>query len=205
MTQFWINDPTILLNKYNLMFWPTESMSMNEKLNSITRLVVLLNVTGFIATQNSNFIWISILTIGCIIAYHKLNNPTKENFEKQDFIKHTTPTDKNPLMNVLLPEINGNSNRKCALKSYLPETEKLINTKVKEQISKTVDERLFKGVNNELNLEYSMRNFYTTASTTIPNDQEGFSQFLYGGMISAKEGNPIALARQQPRLGSLPG
>ena len=49
-----------------------------------------------------------------------------------------------------------------------------------------------------------MRNFYTTASTTIPNDQEGFSQFLYGDMISSKEGNPISLGRQNPRLGSIP-
>ncbi len=205
MTQFWINDPSILLNKYNLMFWPTNSMNMNEKLNAITRLVVLLCVTGFIATQNLNFIWISVLTLICIVAYYKLNYQAKENFEKQNYIKHTTPTDKNPLMNVLLPEINGNPNRKSALKSYLPETEKIINSKVKHQISKHIDPRIFQGVNNELDLEYSMRNFYTNPSTTIPNDQEGFSQFLYGDMISAKEGDPIALSRQQPRLGSLPG
>lgn len=205
MTQFWIKDPTILLNKYNLMFWPTNSMNMNEKLNAITRLVILLCVSGFVATQNLNFIWISILTLGCIVAYYKLNNQSKENFEKQDFIKHTIPTDKNPLMNVLLPELNGNPNRKSALKSYLPETEKLINSKVKHQVSKHIDPRIFQGTNNELDLEYSMRNFYTNPSTTIPNDQEGFSQFLYGDMISAKEGNPIALSRQQPRLGSLPG
>ena len=56
-----------------------------------------------------------------------------------------------------------------------------------------------------MDLEYSMRNFYTNPSTTIPNDQKGFSEFLYGDMISAKEGNPIALARQQPRLGSVTG
>ena len=171
MTQFWINDPTILLNKYNLTFWPTDSMLMNEKLNAITRLVVLLGVTGFIATQNLNFIWITIITLVCIVAYHTSKPQTKENFEKQNFIKHTTPTDKNPLMNVLLPEINGNSNRKPALKSYLPETEKIINDKVKEQVTKRLDERLFKGINNELDLEYSMRNFYTTASTNFPNDQ----------------------------------
>ena len=208
MTQFWINDPTILLNKYNLVFWPTESMSMNEKLNAITRLVVLLSITGFIATQNINFIWISILTIICIVFYYNLNiksTDQKENFETQNFIKHTTPTDKNPLMNVLLPEIGNNPTRKSALKSYLPETEKIINDKVKQQVSKHIDPRLFQGVNNEIDLEYSMRNFYTNPSTTIPNDQEGFSQFLYGGMISAKEGDPIALARQQPRLGTLPG
>ena len=204
MTQFWINDPSILLNKYNLVFWPTESMSMNDKLNAITRLVILLCITGFIATQNINFIWISFLTLLCIVAYYKLNSQPKENFEKQDLSKHTLPTDKNPLMNVLLPELNGSPNRKSALKSYLPDNKKLINNKVKNQISKHIDPRIFQGLNNELNLDYSMRNFYTTASTTIPNDQEGFSQFLYGDMISGKEGDPIALGRQNPRLGSIP-
>jgi hypothetical protein len=179
-------------------------MTTNEKLNAITRLVVLLCILGFALTQNFNFIWISILTVVCIVSYYQLHAQPKENFEKQDFVKHTTPTDKNPLMNVMLPEINGNPNRKSALKSYLPETEKIINNKVKNQISKNVDARLFQGVNNELDLEYSMRNFYTNPSTTIPNDQEGFSQFLYGEMISSKEGNPIALARQNPRLGSVP-
>jgi hypothetical protein len=205
MTQFWINNPSILLNKDNLVFWPTETMTTNEKLNAITRLVVLLCILGFVFTQNFNFIWISMLTLVCIVSYYQLNSQPKENFEKQNFIQHTNPTDKNPLMNVMLPEINGNPTRKSALKSYLPETEKIINDKVKKQISKNVDARLFQGVNNELDLEYSMRNFYTNPSTTIPNDQEGFSQFLYGDMISAKEGNPIALARQNPRLGSIPG
>jgi hypothetical protein len=74
---------------------------------------------------------------------------------------------------------------------------------VKKQFSKNVDPRIFQGVNNELDLEYSMRNFYTTASTTVPNDQEGFSKFLYGDMISAKEGDLTALAHQHPRLGSV--
>jgi hypothetical protein len=105
-------------------------------------------------------------------------------------------------MNVLLPEINGDPNRKPALKSFDPATEKEINNSVKQMLP---DARIYKGTKNEMDLEYSMRNFYTNPSTTIPNDQEGFSQFLYGDMISAKEGNPIALLRQQPRLGSLPG
>jgi hypothetical protein len=160
---------------------------------------------GFILTQNVNFVWISILTLVCIVFYQRLNDNKKENFEIQTVKKYTVPTEKNPLMNVLLPEINGNPNRSSALQSYLPENEKMINEKVKKQISKNVDSRLFQGLNNELDLEYSMRNFFTNPSTTIPNDQKGFSEFLYGDMISAKEGDPIALARQQPRLGSLPG
>jgi hypothetical protein len=50
--------------------------------------------------------------------------------------------------------------------------------------------------------DHSMRNFYTNPSTTIPNDQEGFANFCFGDMISAKEGNEFALARNMPRLGS---
>jgi hypothetical protein len=203
MTPFWMNDPTILLNKDNLVFWPTSTMDMNDKLNAITRLVILLCISGFIATQNFNFLWISVLTLVCIVVYHNLNSETRENFEKQNLSKHTTPTDKNPLMNVLLPELNGNPNRKSALKSYLPETEKKINDKVKQQLSKHIDPRIFQGLNNELDLEYSMRNFYTMPNTTVPNNQEEFSKFCYGDMISAKEGDPLALARHNPRLGSV--
>jgi len=202
MTPFWINDITILMNKHQLIFWPTNEMTMNEKLNAITRLVILLCITGFVATQNVNFVWISAVTIACIVGYHKLNIETVETFEKQHFEHHTIPTDTNPLMNVLLPELNGNPNRKSALE-YTPQTEKMINDKVKKQLSKNVDPRIFQGINNELDLEYSMRNFYTTANTSIPNDQEGFGKFCYGDMISAKEGDLTALAKQHPRMGSV--
>jgi hypothetical protein len=95
-------------------------------------------------------------------------------------------------MNVLLPEINGNPNRKSAIKSYTPSSEKEINDQAKQNLP---DPRIYKGTRNEMDFEYSMRNFYTTASTTIPNDQEGFSKFCFGDMISAKEGNPTALIR----------
>jgi hypothetical protein len=50
-----------------------------------------------------------------------------------------------------------------------------------------------------------MRNFYSTPNTTIPNDQKAFAEFCYGDMISCKEGNPIACAQWEPRLGSVPG
>ena len=202
MTPFWINDITILMNKHQLILWPTNEMTMNEKLNAITRLVILLCISGFIATQNMNFIWISAVTLACIVVYYKLNIETKETFEIQKMEHHTTPTDTNPMMNVLLPELNGDPKRKSALQ-YSHETEKIINDKVKKQISKNVDPRIFQGINNELELEYSMRNFYTTASTTIPNDQEGFSKFFYGEMISAKEGDPVAFLKQHTRMGSI--
>ena len=34
-----------------------------------------------------------------------------------------------------------------------------------------------------------------TANTQVPNDQKSFQEYLYGSMISGKEGNPLALER----------
>lgn len=194
---FWIHNYTILFQKDQLYFWPEESMTSDEKLNAITRFIVVLTLLGFVLTQTMNFIWIGLITVAVIIGYH--STLTTEAFT-QKHKKHTVPTVKNPLMNVLLPELNGNPNRKKALESYTPATSKAILDNVKKMLH---DPRLYKGINNEMDLEYSMRNFYTTANTTVPNDQEGFSEFCYGDMISAKEGNEIALLKQNPRLGSV--
>ena len=39
---FWINDPNILLKKDKITeVWPVSRMSFNEKLNAITRLVII--------------------------------------------------------------------------------------------------------------------------------------------------------------------
>jgi len=194
---FWIHDYTILFNQHQLYFWPTDSMNTQEKLNAITRTITLLTIAGLIITRDLKFLWMGLITLVALIAYERTLISREPFVQKKS--GYTTPTKSNPLMNVLLPEINGNPNRKPALKSFTPTTEKEINDSVK----KNLDPRIYKGMRNEMDLEYSMRNFYTTASTTIPNDQEGFSKFLYGDMISAKEGNPTALARQNPRLGSV--
>ena len=42
-----------------------------------------------------------------------------------------------------------------------------------------------------------MINFSANPSTTIPNDKNSFQDYLYGDMISGKEGHPLALERNQ--------
>lgn len=193
---FWIHDYSILFKQDQLQFWIDDKMTVDEKLNAITRFVLVLSLAGFVLTQTFKFVWIGSITILLLIAYH--STLKAEAFTQQQN-NYTAPTKENPLMNVMLPELNGNPNRKQALKSYVPETEKKIFSKVIENLPTDVAE----GINNQMDVEYSMRNFYTTANTTIPNDQEGFGKFCYGDMISAKEGNEEALIKQNPRLGSI--
>jgi hypothetical protein len=193
---FWMPNYTILFQQDQLQFWPTETMTVDEKLNAITRFVIVLSLLGSVLTQTFKFVWIGIVTMVLLVFYQKSLNPV-ENFTAQTLSNHTVPTKNNPLMNVLLPELNGNPNRKSALKSYRPETEKIINEKVKDIIP---DPAIYKGLNNEMTLDYSMRNFYTTASTTVPNDQEGFGEFCYGNMSSGKDGNKDALSKKNRPL-----
>jgi len=202
--------------------WPTASMSGVDKLNAITRLVILLVILGFIVSRSMKYIVAGVITLAIIAVYYQYGQKTsaKEAFKKavvkEGFTspavykaaekRFVAPTNANPMMNVMLPELNGNPDRKPAAPSFNKIVEKSINDKVKENAVKDVkDPRLFRGINNELDLELSMRNFYTTANTTVPNDQEGFAEFCYGDMISAKEGNEWALAKNSPRLGSVPG
>ena len=185
-------------------FWPTKEMSYINKFNAITRLVILLSVLGFLVSKNLKFLLTGIITIVVMVFFYKTPNTEKFTVETPKPISlsdFTQPTTSNPLMNVLLPELNGNPQRKQAAPSFNRITETSINDSVRKQ--NKIDPRLFNGMKNDYDLELSMRNFYTNPNTTVPNKQNEFAQFCYGDMISAKEGNPLALERNAPRLGSV--
>jgi hypothetical protein len=58
-----------------------------------------------------------------------------------------------------------------------------------------ISDKLFRDLGEQFVFEQSLRPFYSNASTTIPNDQSAFADFCYGNMISCKEGNLFACAR----------
>jgi hypothetical protein len=181
-------------------------MTMNEKLNALTRLVLLMALAGYAGTGNRRFGYMGAVTIVLIVVYHKVARPKVEEGMANELIKveraqFTNPTLKNPFMNVLLPEINGFPDRKAGL-PHSNQTTKLIN----DEVQRKMDPRLFKGTDNEMDYNNSMRNFYTTAITTVPNDDKGFREYLYSDMIggkTAKEGDPEELGKYKARLGGV--
>jgi hypothetical protein len=58
-----------------------------------------------------------------------------------------------------------------------------------------IAKKLFTDLADEFEFEQSMRPFHSTANTMIPNDQGAFAEFCYGNMVSCKEGNMFACAR----------
>jgi hypothetical protein len=103
------------------------------------------------------------------------------------------PTTKtNPLSNVLMNEYTDDPLRKSAPPAFNPVVGDNITSSVKkavQSLNPTIDDtntQLFGGLYNKFDLDQSNRAFYSTAATTIPNDQGAFASFLYGTMPSGK-------------------
>ena len=116
----------------------------------------------------------------------KLLSMNKENYKQ--------PTKDNPFMNILIPEIKYDPKRKPAAPTFNPIVEKEINETVKDVITekfndKNIKEKLFGGLGEELTFNRSMIPFTANANTTIPNDQDGFANWLYGPLNSCRDGN----------------
>ena len=69
---FWMNDPTILFQKDNIsQIWPTKGMSTDQKLNAITRLVIILTILGFLVTKTIKILVTGIVTLVAIVILYK--------------------------------------------------------------------------------------------------------------------------------------
>jgi hypothetical protein len=162
VTTFWSNDPTILLNKdYITQIWPTQQMGFEEKMNAITRLVIILSILGFLFTNNFNLLVIGIITIALIYSIYRLRkqniitslkkkegfkvkvneneNPTMVSIQNPVTLEKMLKSDyypvtkKNPFGNVLLTDIMDQPDRNLAAPSFNPEVYEEIQNAVKKQ------------------------------------------------------------------------
>ena len=198
---FWLNEPKILIDVKQPII-PNNKLSCETNINAITKIVIVVSLLGMVITESLNYVISGVLTILLLIFiyYHTKKREHYSNLSKDKLLSRcklntitTKPTKQNPLMNVSLPEINGNPNRAPATESYLPATVKQINDDIKQNIieKNDLDPRLFKDLGDQMTFDQSMRQFYTTASTTTPNDQGAFANFCYGDMKSCKENNSV--------------
>ena len=195
---FWLENPNVLLNKnYITEIWPQDNFDLDRKLNAITRLILILAILGFLFTKSSYIIVSATVSIIVLIMIHKSKSNKKEGMENLDIKlnreefeellneEFTTPTKKNPFMNVLMNEYKDNPKRKSAAPIY---NEEVLDDATNK--SKT-DEKLYKNLGDNLTFQNSLRNFYSTPNTNIPNNQKDFAEFCYGNMPSCKEGDEL--------------
>jgi hypothetical protein len=162
--QFWSNDPTILFNKeYIFELWPKTYMCYEQKLNSISRLIILLTILGYILTTSKKIAVVGVLTLLVIFILYtmrkqKITKDSLENFEVQgnevtqmfdnkpkSFVNPVTldavlrtefkeGNKKNPFSNVLLTQINDEPNRKAAPPSFNVDCDEDITKNVKRAV-----------------------------------------------------------------------
>ena len=159
-TPFWSNDPTILFNKSSMFqVWPSSSMTIEAKMNAISRLVIILSTLGFILTMKTHFLIIGAVTLAIIFSIYRYRKQTivtglKENFTQKKKKSDSMPapvlsnpvtlenvlrsefyptTKKNPFGNVLLTDIMDDPNRLAAAPSFNPAVSDEITSAVKKQ------------------------------------------------------------------------
>ena len=186
---FWVNDPTVLFKqKYITQLWPYSYLTYEEKLNAITRFVILMTFLGYLLLNRIIIVVLGLIVIGIVVLLYKkkegLNTPYyKVNDEKIE--------ENNPFGNVLMTDYKFNPNKKEVHAEYTPDLENSINKKIKEFIVQENGDNneinnLFNNVGDQMTFEQNNRQFYTNPSTTIPNNQDDFLSFCYGTLPSEK-------------------
>jgi hypothetical protein len=163
--QFWSNDPTVLFNKeYILELWPTTNMCYEQKLNSITRLIILITILGYILTMSERILLVGGLTLAVIFVLftmrkHKITkemlnegfkvqgNEVTGMFDKKSdsYVNPVTldsvlksefkeGTKKNPFSNVLLTQINDDPERKSAPPAFNVDCDEDITKNIKRAV-----------------------------------------------------------------------
>ena len=200
MTNFWLNDLTVLFNRNNLLqIIPYNYLSTNEKLNSIFRLSIYFSVIMFMLKKDYRYLGI-ILIVGLLTVIinrnAKLLNIENNNSNPLDIINDSNsnsdaqgcklPTPSNPFMNPTFKDYeDGNLQKAC--NSY-------DNSVVRSMENEYFNNGLYRDQMDIFNKGNSQREFYTMPVNSIVNDSVKFAEWCYKTPPTCAEGNAIQCA-----------
>ena len=174
--KIWYTDISNFINYENyILFFPTDYMTMDEKINSVMRFLLYFSLILYFFNQNTRVLYILVLCglLSYVVSEMKLDNmaSTKEKYvdetnNKSKSSRHrrcTKPSKLNPFMNVLMTDYKDNAER--------PRACDVENQKIKKSMKSKFEQDIYKNVDDVFDGNYSYRQFYTTPSTTIPNEK----------------------------------
>ena len=189
MSQIWYNDlPNFITNNNYFIIIPLGQMSFEDKINSLMRFCIYLGVLLAIIRANTKYLMLPIVAGIVSVITYKFETNKKEIIETEleqkslDVVDNkvcTRVTVDNPFMNPSIADLTFNPDKPGACD--------ITNSKIRDKIDDKFNTRVFKDVNDIYNKQNSQRQFYTVASTTIPNDQGGFASWLYNRGPTCKE------------------
>ena len=70
---FWINEPTILFNKkYIEQIWPYSYLTYEEKLNAVTRFVILITILGYVLMNRFIIVVLGMIVVGLVVLLYNI-------------------------------------------------------------------------------------------------------------------------------------
>lgn len=184
--KFWLDDIKILYKRERLTeFFPTPAMSLGEKMNSLVRMSWYLAIILILINRKTVYLYIPLIMMGFTVAVYKINKKkikesyTSETVKKSKKVEPCVePTVNNPFMNINL--ITDKRDREPGCLSF-------DKPKLQEKIEDKFNFNLYRDVSDLYAKNNSQREFYTTPSTTIPNDQTSFAKWCYNTGPTCKE------------------
>ena len=99
MTNFWLENPNILLNKnYITEIWPDNDFNLARKLNAITRIIIIMAILGYFLTKSIYIPVSAVVSLIVLVIIYKSKSVTKSQ-TKEGFLSN--PQQRNELKNVL--------------------------------------------------------------------------------------------------------
>jgi len=188
---FWIKNPSILFDSDHITeLWPYSYMSRDEKLNAMTRFIIVISLIGYMFINRIAIVVFGLIMIGIIVFLYSAKSEGMMSYFNEKEQKGEIYSN-NPFNNVLISDYKFNREKEEFNEEYTPELENRLNNSIKESIleqnkdNKDIGD-LFKNDSDNFEFEQNARQFYTNPITTIPNKQDSFLEFCYGTLPSSK-------------------
>lgn len=186
----WYKDVKILFNLDRMIeFFPHKNSTIEENLNSLVRLSIYGSI--LIAMYKRNPTYLALIIVFLVITYviHKYYDEkehlTAVEAQKKIQFKQESPiesTINNPFMN---PTFLDASKNRRPVPEYHQDTQEA--EEMREKVSNNFNYGLYRDIEDVFGRKNSQRQFYTVPSTTIPNDQSKYRDFLFGDLKSCKD------------------
>ena len=187
--KFWADNPSILFDsRYITEIWIYSNMDTNQKLNAISRLVILLSLIGYVCFNRYIIFVLGLILLGVIVIIQK--SEKKEGFSNVEDYQRITSN--NPLQNLLLPEYKYDKEKAPLKPRYDKEVENSINENAKNFILQENKDNadivnIFSNLGDKFEFEQSMRPFYTNPVTSVgQTEYSDFLGFVFGELPSDK-------------------
>ena len=187
---FWWDKPRILWSSQRITeIWPSKYQSFEERVNASSRFFLIAGALISFTKMNPLYFMIGLLLTIVLAFLTRFQNGRRQESrfprhwfpEESKYLEDTChePTEDNPFQNTLSHHYDDAYNKQPACVSH--------------ENKEVIKDLYLKDVPVDFSDPYQrtngFRQFYSMPSTTIPNDQSAFAEWLYGSIHSVKEKN----------------